>query len=96
MKSYSRFTSEVSRRAWAIRRSLADIRGVKLMAVSWRECYGRARDAIVIAVRKSEMAAREAAYAARADVQKANAAWATWAMSHASMAVDHRRFLLGK
>lgn len=71
MKSYSRFTSELTTRAWAIRRSLASLRGVAVMAIAWRECYTRAREAILIARSKAEYQTMMAADLARAQAAEA-------------------------
>ena len=58
-------TSSVTARAWAIRRVLADLRGVAVMAITWRECYTRARDHHLISAAKARYEAEQAEYDAR-------------------------------
>lgn len=74
MKSYSsRFTSELTSRAWRICRMLAELHGVPMMSVSWKECFTRARTAIIQANLKAEYEAEQAAIDAR--VRDASAAY---------------------
>ena len=65
MTASSTATRSVTAQAWAIRRSLADLRGVAVMAITWRECYTRARNAQIIAARKAAYEAEQAEYDAR-------------------------------
>lgn len=58
-------TRSVTARAWGIRRMLADLRGVPVMKITWRECYTRARSAHIIAARKAAYDAERAEYDAR-------------------------------